>query len=44
MKTKAKVRNYGSGRKIVELPKAVRDNFKDKEVVTIEKLKNETNN
>ena len=37
MKITAKVRNYGKGRKIIEIPKAVRNNFKDKEEVEITK-------
>lgn len=39
MKIKSKVRKYGKGRKIVEIPKPVRDNFKDKEEVEIRKVK-----
>ena len=38
MKVKSKVVKYGE-RKIVEIPKAVRDNFKIGEDVTIEKTK-----
>jgi len=38
MKVKSKVAKYGE-RKIAEIPKAVRDNFKIGEDVTIEKSK-----
>ncbi len=37
MKVKAKVAPHGRGRKIVEIPVAVRDNFEYREEVVIEK-------
>lgn len=39
MKTKSKVTKFSGERKIVEIPKAVRDNFKLREEVYIEKIK-----
>ncbi len=40
MEAKSKVRKYSEERKIVEIPKSVRDNFEDKEEVLITKVKN----
>jgi len=37
MKIKSKVRNYGEGRKIIEIPKSVRDEFEEGELVLISK-------
>ena len=39
MKIRSKIRNYGSGRKMVEIPKSVRDNFEEGEEVIVEKVK-----
>lgn len=39
MKIKSKVAKFSNGRKIVEIPTAVKDNFKIGEDVTIEKTK-----
>lgn len=41
MKIKSKVRKYGKGRKIVEIPKHAREEFEDKEEVEIKKLEEE---
>lgn len=38
MKVKSSVRKMGKKRKVVEIPKAARDNFEDKEEVYIEKV------
>ncbi len=43
MKIKSKVTKFCGERKIVEIPKAVRDNFKLKEEVNIEKIKDKEN-
>ena len=40
MKIKSKVTKFCGDRKIVEIPKAARDNFELKEEVYIEKIKN----
>jgi hypothetical protein len=37
MKIKSRVSSFGSGRKMVELPKAIRDNFSLNEAVIITK-------
>ncbi len=39
MKIKSKVAKFSNGRKIVEVPKAVRDNFEVGEQVIIQKIK-----
>ncbi len=39
MKIKSKVSKFGQGRKMAEIPKAVRDNFEPGEEVNIEKTK-----
>ena len=39
MKIRSKVAKFGNERKIIELPKAVRDNFKIGEEVVIDKVK-----
>lgn len=39
MKIKSRVSKFGKGRKIVELPVTVRDNFSVGEIVNIEKVK-----
>lgn len=42
MKIKSKIAKFGKlGRKIAEIPKAARDNFKEGEDVTIEKVNKE---
>ncbi len=40
MKIKSKVTKFCGDRKIIEIPKAARDNFELKEEVIIEKIKN----
>ena len=40
---KVKVRLYGNGRKIVEIPKCVRDNFKEGQEVEIKRLEDGNN-
>ena len=44
MKVKSKVAKFTGDRKIVEIPTAVKDNFKIGEEVTIEKTKSGKNN
>lgn len=39
MKIKSKIIKFGKERKIIEIPKAIRDNFEIGEQVTIEKCK-----
>lgn len=41
MRIKVKVANFTNGRLIIEIPKAVRDNFKPKDLVYVEKVENE---
>lgn len=41
MRPKAKIRNYGQGRLIVEIPKSIRHEFQLGQEVYIEKIKKE---
>ena len=40
---KAKVRKYGDGRKIIEIPKCVRDEYKEGEELVIKKVEKNGN-